>query len=372
MKVNNNEKLKESILISIFVLSFFPPIFKDTLVQCYEISSSFNNFLYNYTFYFKIILALFLITKLKYIKENIVNFNFFFIYSFVLLISVIVSNDIKSSLIIFLNFILFISFLIIFYIRFNENYFIKLIFYYLLIIAVFSIVLINFKSYSYCLNSASIKIFSGLTFHKNQLGLYIFAINYIYLFFIDSYKTNKKYLLLFTISILYLFVIDSITALFLLILAYGYKFLINYKFLLFFPISFILFLNYDYILNLFNRDITLSGRTKIWANFDLSNISIFGNGLGFYRYNLNLIDNSIFILLLDTGLIFTIFYFLWLIKNFFINKENYRLIFLVAIIYSIVENISVLYSNNILALLIILSFLFNTNVKNNYNNLKNV
>lgn len=366
MKVSKNEKFQESILISIFVLIFFPPIFKDTLVQCYEISSSFNNFLQNYTFYFKIILVLFLITKLKYLQENIVNIKFFFIYSFVLLISVLVSNNIKTSSVIFLNFILFISFLIIFYIRFNENYFIKFIFNYLLIIAVFSVALINFQSYSYCLNTGSNKIFSGLTYHKNQLGLYIFAINYIYLFFINSYKTNKRYLLLFAISITYLFVIDSITALFLLILSYGYKFLINYKFLLFIPISFILFLNSNYILRLFNRDISLSGRTEIWENFDLSNISIFGNGLGVYRYNL--IDNSIIILLLDTGLIFTIFYFLWLIKNFLINKENYRLIFLVTIIYSIVENISVLYNNNILTLLIILSFLFNANVKNNYNN----
>ena len=168
-------------------------------------------------------------------------------------------------------------------------------------------------------------------------------------------------------SIILLIYIDAISALF-------FTFFISVSFLLkknittFFLISIVIFVilifNAENFLNIFGRDFTLTGRTIIWQAFLTQDLNISLLGRGIYSYvseGIIVIDNSYIVLLAENGLIFSAFYWMWItnlsFRNFSIsqNIEHY-IIYIIVLLYSVVEIVGVFYYQNILLLVMFITY----------------
>jgi len=121
-----------------------------------------------------------------------------------------------------------------------------------------------------------------------------------------------------------------------------------------------LYFNAEVILDFFNRDTSLSGRVYIWTDILLQSFSypIIGNGVG---NAFILIDNTYIKMVIETGFVFTLGYFIWILlqfcKNFSASKKiDESLIFLVIILYSIVEVSGVLYSTSLLIVVMVIVY----------------
>jgi len=142
-------------------------------------------------------------------------------------------------------------------------------------------------------------------------------------------------------------------------------FFINLSIIFFVILSIFLYL--EFILSLFNRDLTLTGRVNIWSEiFALSDINLlFGQGPGIMAARLRdyqtAVDSTYIYMLNDLGMIFTIMYFIWIlkhIKNIYIIKSN--IIFLVAILYAFIDTTVVIFSISLINLLFLINH-FNEN-----------
>jgi O-antigen ligase len=114
------------------------------------------------------------------------------------------------------------------------------------------------------------------------------------------------------------------------------------------------------ILNLFGRDMTLSGRTFMWLDIFSQGISFPMIGMGLNNASL-LIDSTYIKMIIETGFVFTLCYFIWILVQFFKNlyiskKISDSLIFLILIFYSIVESVGAIYSTNLLILVMLIVY----------------
>ena len=385
--MQHEKKLKDSknlsiLAITLFILTYFPPLFKNTIEHCEAFSlnqsSSIDIYLAKLSIFFKIFLFLFLLKNINevfnFVKEKIL---IFFIFYLFLLASI--SSDISYSVIIIFNWILFLL-LIYYFSKIYKLLFLKIIFIYLLLVVFLSSLDLffdafkNFSSYCYAWEGSPQLQKTGFANDKNLLGLYVFVINFIYIFNLSKHNSLRLIkLLLFIISFLFLIYINSIAALFALILIYSLLimpsnqkfFFINLSIIFFVILS--IFLNLEFILSLFNRDLTLTGRVNIWSEiFALSDINLlFGQGPGIMAARLldyqTYVDSTYIYMLNDLGMIFTIMYFIWIlkhIKNIYIIKSN--IICLVAIFYAFIDTSVVIFSISLINLLFLINH-FNEN-----------
>ena len=127
----------------------------------------------------------------------------------------------------------------------------------------------------------------------------------------------------------------------------------------------LLFFYGEDILNLFGRDITLSGRTFLWLDIFSQGISFPMIGMGLNNASL-LIDSTYIKMIIETGFVFTLCYFIWILVQFFKNlyiskKISDSLIFLILIFYSIVEVVGAIYSTTLLILVMLIVY-FNKSI----------
>tara|TARA_B110000305_G_scaffold232756_1_gene288214 strand:- start:2489 stop:3262 length:774 start_codon:yes stop_codon:yes gene_type:complete len=210
---------------------------------------------------------------------------------------------------------------------------------------------------------------AGLTYHKNALGLNIFVLNFLSIYFSQYLKINNIIIFfILIISILGLLYTDSITSLFMtLLITIAFLLKQNKKyFITTLSIFFILLLFYaEGILNLFERDMTLSGRTFLWLDIFSQGISFPMIGKGLNNASL-LIDSTYIQMIIETGFVFTLCYFIWILVQFFKNlyiskKISDSLIFLILIFYSIVEAVGAIYSTTLLILVMLIVY-FNKSI----------
>tara|TARA_Y100000389_G_scaffold174570_1_gene184635 strand:+ start:439 stop:1647 length:1209 start_codon:yes stop_codon:yes gene_type:complete len=381
--INDNE-IKAYYLISfLFLNSFFAPVFRTALTYCNmkgeEYYSAYNNFITADAIYLKIIIFIYILFNINIIIININKlkaFNFFFIF---LLLQSFITPDTSSQIINILNFFLFICFILF---TVEKNYlsvFIKLLFFYLILIVGLSLLSLIFEdsffvSKCYVGGNPTLGLIpvtlldlnlAGLTYHKNALGLHIFILNFLSIYFSQYLKINKIIIFfILIISILGLLYIASITSLFMtLLITIAFLLKQNKKyFITALSIFFILlFFNVEDILNLFGRDMALSGRAFLWLDMFSQGISfpIIGKGLN----NASLVMDSTYIeMIIETGFVFTLCYFIWILVQFFKNlyiskKINDSLIFLILIFYSIVESVGAIYSTTLLILVMLIVYL---------------
>ena len=205
---------------------------------------------------------------------------------------------------------------------------------------------------------------AGITYHKNALGLHIFILNFLSIYFSQYLKINSIiifFLLIF--SILGLLYIASITSLFMtLLITIAFLLKQNKKyFITTLSIFFILLFFYGKdILNLFGRDMTLSGRTFMWLDIFSQGISFPMIGMGLNSTSL-VMDSTYIKMIIETGFVFTLCYFIWILVQFFKNlyiskKISDSLIFLILIFYSIVESVGAIYSTSLLILVMLIVY----------------
>ena len=385
--INDNE-IKAYYLISfLFLNSFFAPVFRTTLTYCNmkgeEYYSAYNNFITADAIYLKIIIFIYILFNINIIIININKlkaFNFFFIF---LLLQSFITPDTSSQIINILNSFLFICFILI---TVEKNYlsiFIKLLFFYLILIVGLSLSSLIFEdsffvSKCYVGGNPTLALIpvtlldlnlAGLTYHKNALGQHIFVLNFLSIYFSQYLKINNIIIFfILIISILGLLYTDSITSLFMtLLITIAFLLKQNKKyFITTLSIFFILLLFYaEGILNLFERDMTLSGRTFLWLDIFSQGISFPMIGKGLNNASL-LIDSTYIQMIIETGFVFTLCYFIWILVQFFKNlyiskKISDSLIFLILIFYSIVEAVGAIYSTTLLILVMLIVY-FNKSI----------
>ena len=105
---------------------------------------------------------------------------------------------------------------------------------------------------------------------------------------------------------------------------------------------------------------TLSGRAFLWMDIFSQGISfpLIGRGVGNV---LGTVDSTYVILIIETGFVFSLCYFIWTLiqffKNLYISKKiNDSLIFLILIFYSIVESVGAIYSTTLLILVMLIVY----------------
>ena len=385
--INDNE-IKVYYLISfLFLNSFFAPVFRTALTYCNmkgeEYYSAYNNFITADAIYLKIIIFIYILFNINIIIININKlkaFNFFFIF---LLLQSFITPDTSSQIINILNSFLFICFILI---TVEKNYlsiFIKLLFFYLILIVGLSLSSLIFEdsffvSKCYVGGNPTLALIpvtlldlnlAGLTYHKNALGQHIFVLNFLSIYFSQYLKINNIIIFfILIISILGLLYTDSITSLFMtLLITIAFLLKQNKKyFITTLSIFFILLLFYaEGILNLFERDMTLSGRTFLWLDIFSQGISFPMIGKGLNNASL-LIDSTYIQMIIETGFVFTLCYFIWILVQFFKNlyiskKISDSLIFLILIFYSIVEAVGAIYSTTLLILVMLIVY-FNKSI----------
>ena len=385
--INDNE-IKVYYLISfLFLNSFFAPVFRTALTYCNmkgeEYYSAYNNFITADAIYLKIIIFIYILFNINIIIININKlkaFNFFFIF---LLLQSFITPDTSSQIINILNSFLFICFILF---TVEKNYlsiFIKLLFFYLILIVGLSLSSLIFEdsffvSKCYVGGNPTLALIpvtlldlnlAGLTYHKNALGLHIFVLNFLSIYFSQYLKINNIIIFfILIISILGLLYTDSITSLFMtLLITIAFLLKQNKKyFITTLSIFFILLLYYaEGILNLFERDMTLSGRTFLWLDIFSQGISFPMIGKGLNNASL-LIDSTYMQMIIETGFVFTLCYFIWILVQFFKNlyiskKISDSLIFLILIFYSIVEVVGAIYSTTLLILVMLIVY-FNKSI----------
>lgn len=385
--INDNE-IKVYYLISfLFLNSFFAPVFRTALTYCNmkgeEYYSAYNNFITADVIYLKIIIFIYILFNINIIIININKlkaFNFFFIF---LLLQSFITPDTSSQIINILNSFLFICFILF---TVEKNYlsiFIKLLFFYLILIVGLSLSSLIFEdsffvSKCYVGGNPTLALIpvtlldlnlAGLTYHKNALGLHIFVLNFLSIYFSQYLKINNIIIFfILIISILGLLYTDSITSLFMtLLITIAFLLKQNKKyFITTLSIFFILLLFYaEGILNLFERDMTLSGRTFLWLDIFSQGISFPMIGKGLNNASL-LIDSTYIQMIIETGFVFTLCYFIWILVQFFKNlyiskKISDSLIFLILIFYSIVEAVGAIYSTTLLILVMLIVY-FNKSI----------
>lgn len=385
--INDNE-IKVYYLISfLFLNSFFAPVFRTALTYCNmkgeEYYSAYNNFITADVIYLKIIIFIYILFNINIIIININKlkaFNFFFIF---LLLQSFITPDTSSQIINILNSFLFICFILF---TVEKNYlsiFIKLLFFYLILIVGLSLSSLIFEdsffvSKCYVGGNPTLALIpvtlldlnlAGLTYHKNALGLNIFVLNFLSIYFSQYLKINNIIIFfILIISILGLLYTDSITSLFMtLLITIAFLLKQNKKyFITTLSIFFILLLFYaEGILNLFERDMTLSGRTFLWLDIFSQGISFPMIGKGLNNASL-LIDSTYIQMIIETGFVFTLCYFIWILVQFFKNlyiskKISDSLIFLILIFYSIVEAVGAIYSTTLLILVMLIVY-FNKSI----------
>ena len=385
--INDNE-IKVYYLISfLFLNSFFTPVFRTALTYCNmkgeEYYSAYNNFITADAIYLKIIIFIYILFNINIIIININKlkaFNFFFIF---LLLQSFITPDTSSQIINILNSFLFICFILF---TVEKNYlsiFIKLLFFYLILIVGLSLSSLIFEdsffvSKCYVGGNPTLALIpvtlldlnlAGLTYHKNALGLHIFVLNFLSIYFSQYLKINNIIIFfILIISILGLLYTDSITSLFMtLLITIAFLLKQNKKyFITTLSIFFILLLFYaEGILNLFERDMTLSGRTFLWLDIFSQGISFPMIGKGLNNASL-LIDSTYIQMIIETGFVFTLCYFIWILVQFFKNlyiskKISDSLIFLILIFYSIVEDVGAIYSTTLLILVMLIVY-FNKSI----------
>ena len=385
--INDNE-IKVYYLISfLFLNSFFTPVFRTALTYCNmkgeEYYSAYNNFITADAIYLKIIIFIYILFNINIIIINInkiKSFNFFFIF---LLLQSFITPDTSSQIINILNSFLFICFILF---TVEKNYlsiFIKLLFFYLILIVGLSLSSLIFEdsffvSKCYVGGNPTLALIpvtlldlnlAGLTYHKNALGLHIFVLNFLSIYFSQYLKINNIIIFfILIISILGLLYTDSITSLFMtLLITIAFLLKQNKKyFITTLSIFFILLLFYaEGILNLFERDMTLSGRTFLWLDIFSQGISFPMIGKGLNNASL-LIDSTYMQMIIETGFVFTLCYFIWILVQFFKNlyiskKISDSLIFLILIFYSIVEDVGAIYSTTLLILVMLIVY-FNKSI----------
>ena len=385
--INDNE-IKVYYLISfLFLNSFFAPVFRTALTYCNmkgeEYYSAYNNFITADAIYLKIIIFIYILFNINIIIININKlkaFNFFFIF---LLLQSFITPDTSSQIINILNSFLFICFILF---TVEKNYlsiFIKLLFFYLILIVGLSLSSLIFEdsffvSKCYVGGNPTLALIpvtlldlnlAGLTYHKNALGLHIFVLNFLSIYFSQYLKINNIIIFfILIISILGLLYTDSITSLFMtLLITIAFLLKQNKKyFITTLSIFFILLLFYaEGILNLFERDMTLSGRTFLWLDIFSQGISFPMIGKGLNNASL-LIDSTYMQMIIETGFVFTLCYFIWILVQFFKNlyiskKISDSLIFLILIFYSTVEAVGAIYSTNLLILVMLIVY-FNKSI----------
>ena len=385
--INDNE-IKVYYLISfLFLNSFFAPVFRTALTYCNmkgeEYYSAYNNFITADAIYLKIIIFIYILFNINIIIININKlkaFNFFFIF---LLLQSFITPDTSSQIINILNSFLFICFILF---TVEKNYlsiFIKLLFFYLILIVGLSLSSLIFEdsffvSKCYVGGNPTLALIpvtlldlnlAGLTYHKNALGLHIFVLNFLSIYFSQYLKINNIIIFfILIISILGLLYTDSITSLFMtLLITIAFLLKQNKKyFITTLSIFFILLLFYaEGILNLFERDMTLSGRTFLWLDIFSQGISFPMIGKGLNNASL-LIDSTYMQMIIETGFVFTLCYFIWILVQFFKNlyiskKISDSLIFLILIFYSIVEDVGAIYSTTLLILVMLIVY-FNKSI----------
>jgi hypothetical protein len=385
--INDNE-IKVYYLISfLFLNSFFTPVFRTALTYCNmkgeEYYSAYNNFITADAIYLKIIIFIYILFNINIIIININKlkaFNFFFIF---LLLQSFITPDTSSQIINILNSFLFICFILF---TVEKNYlsiFIKLLFFYLILIVGLSLSSLIFEdsffvSKCYVGGNPTLALIpvtlldlnlAGLTYHKNALGLHIFVLNFLSIYFSQYLKINNIIIFfILIISILGLLYTDSITSLFMtLLITIAFLLKQNKKyFITTLSIFFILLLFYaEGILNLFERDMTLSGRTFLWLDIFSQGISFPMIGKGLNNASL-LIDSTYMQMIIETGFVFTLCYFIWILVQFFKNlyiskKISDSLIFLILIFYSIVEDVGAIYSTTLLILVMLIVY-FNKSI----------
>ena len=385
--INDNE-IKVYYLISfLFLNSFFAPVFRTALTYCNmkgeEYYSAYNNFITADVIYLKIIIFIYILFNINIIIININKlkaFNFFFIF---LLLQSFITPDTSSQIINILNSFLFICFILF---TVEKNYlsiFIKLLFFYLILIVGLSLLSLIFEdsffvSKCYVGGNPTLALIpvtlldlnlAGLTYHKNALGQHIFVLNFLSIYFSQYLKINNIIIFfILIISILGLLYTDSITSLFMtLLITIAFLLKQNKKyFITTLSIFFILLLFYaEGILNLFERDMTLSGRTFLWLDIFSQGISFPMIGKGLNNASL-LIDSTYIKMIIETGFVFTLCYFIWILVQFFKNlyiskKISDSLIFLILIFYSIVEVVGAIYSTTLLILVMLIVY-FNKSI----------
>ena len=385
--INDNE-IKVYYLISfLFLNSFFAPVFRTALTYCNmkgeEYYSAYNNFITADAIYLKIIIFIYILFNINIIIININKlkaFNFFFIF---LLLQSFITPDTSSQIINILNSFLFICFILF---TVEKNYlsiFIKLLFFYLILIVGLSLSSLIFEdsffvSKCYVGGNPTLALIpvtlldlnlAGLTYHKNALGQHIFVLNFLSIYFSQYLKINNIIIFfILIISILGLLYTDSITSLFMtLLITIAFLLKQNKKyFITTLSIFFILLLFYaEGILNLFERDMTLSGRTFLWLDIFSQGISFPMIGKGLNNASL-LIDSTYIQMIIETGFVFTLCYFIWILVQFFKNlyiskKISDSLIFLILIFYSIVEAVGAIYSTTLLILVMLIVY-FNKSI----------
>ena len=385
--INDNE-IKVYYLISfLFLNSFFAPVFRTALTYCNmkgeEYYSAYNNFITADVIYLKIIIFIYILFNINIIIININKlkaFNFFFIF---LLLQSFITPDTSSQIINILNSFLFICFILF---TVEKNYlsiFIKLLFFYLILIVGLSLSSLIFEdsffvSKCYVGGNPTLALIpvtlldlnlAGLTYHKNALGQHIFVLNFLSIYFSQYLKINNIIIFfILIISILGLLYTDSITSLFMtLLITIAFLLKQNKKyFITTLSIFFILLLFYaEGILNLFERDMTLSGRTFLWLDIFSQGISFPMIGKGLNNASL-LIDSTYIQMIIETGFVFTLCYFIWILVQFFKNlyiskKISDSLIFLILIFYSIVEAVGAIYSTTLLILVMLIVY-FNKSI----------
>ena len=300
-----------------------------------------------------------------------------------MLLQSFITPDTSSQIINILNSFLFICFILI---TVEKNYlsiFIKLLFFYLILIVGLSLSSLIFEdsffvSKCYVGGNPTLALIpvtlldlnlAGLTYHKNALGLHIFVLNFLSIYFSQYLKINNIIIFfILIISILGLLYTDSITSLFMtLLITIAFLLKQNKKyFITTLSIFFILLLFYaEGILNLFERDMTLSGRTFLWLDIFSQGISFPMIGKGLNNASL-LIDSTYIQMIIETGFVFTLCYFIWILVQFFKNlyiskKISDSLIFLILIFYSIVEVVGAIYSTTLLILVMLIVY-FNKSI----------
>jgi len=367
----------------LFILCFNEPIIRTSLTLCENTRNNlslFNELIEKNRFFLKVILAIYIIHNISFIKNVIDKLKFIYFYYALLFIFSLILNDIKQNLIIFLNSFLFLNLIIVFYLKFNQKNLFKLIYIYLLIIISLSSLEIIFNLSDYYIvceiNFTKLNI-AGFTLNKNQLGLFIFLFNFLHFFVFN--QTNKKFInfSLILYSIIFLIYIDSITSLFITLLLYSIFFLKKKKesffIFIFVLLLFIFYFNSDFLLDLVGRDQTLTGRINVWFDIDIRNNLnfLFGNGLGKSKFTL--VDNAYLISLYELGLILTIIYFIWIFVNSNFIFDRINIIFFTSLVYSITEGGTLIYSNTFYVLILISIYLkkklFYLNEKNSsFNN----
>ena len=246
----------------------------------------------------------------------------------------------------------------------------------------------------------------GIFWHKNHMGLIATFFNVLFLLkLLISYKRDIKefvvWCLLYLFSLILIYKTDSVAAYMTLILMHGFIFLalgyLKYKdkltkshylfmLLLLAGFGFVVFINADFVLGLFNRNATLTGRVPMWSHlFDLylSKRPFLGYGFNGFWHVLShevvmgevahypdpiiISDNGFIDMLISGGFIglflFAIFYFgIWqrVVKFSFQARSIIDLFPIVLMVYIFLANLtwSLLFENEGLFMLLMVTVLF--------------